>query len=73
MANTNLGTKRRFSRRVVTIFWSVIVAAITIALLSYQRIDVLYILATLALVALLVVVATADLEGKSRGNDEVKM
>jgi hypothetical protein len=36
-----------------------------VALLYYERIDVLYILATLGLVALLLTVAFADLEGKT--------
>lgn len=56
----------RFSRRLTTIFWSAIVALAIIALLVYERIDILYILSTLALVALLVVVASSNLEGKSR-------
>lgn len=57
--------KRRFGRRTMTIFWSVIVATITIILLAYERIDILYVLASLALVVLLVIVATANLEGKN--------
>lgn len=64
MAETTINQPRRFSRRLITTFWSVVVALAIIALLVYERIDVLYILATLALVALLVTVATSNLEGR---------
>lgn len=65
MAET-INRQPRFSRRLTTIFWSAVVALAIIALLIYERIDILYILATLALVTLLVVVATSNLEGKSK-------
>ncbi len=65
MADSNLQTNRRFSRRAVTLFWSALSLAIIVALLYYERIDVLYILATLGLVALLIIVAKSDLTGKS--------
>ncbi len=47
----------------VTIFWSAIVIVVLSTLLYYERIDVLYILATIGLVALLLIVAFANLEG----------
>lgn len=62
----NQTKKGGFSRRTVTAFWSVLVVAVIIALLVYERIDVLYLLATLALVILLGIVATSDLEGKTK-------
>jgi hypothetical protein len=49
----------------MTLIYGAIVAAVIMALLYYERIDVLYILATLGLVALLLTVALADLEGKT--------
>ncbi|MEP6923531.1 MAG: hypothetical protein ABI954_03620 [Pyrinomonadaceae bacterium] len=69
MADTTINKPRRFNRRTMTIFWSAIIAAVTITLLAYERIDVLYVLATIALVVLLAVVATADLEGKTKLNN----
>lgn len=66
MTGTTINKPRRFSRRMLTLFWSAIIAIITITLLAYERIDILYILATIALIALLAVVATSDLEGKTR-------
>ena len=65
MAQISDNKKRRFSRRTTTFFWSVIVATLTIILLAYERIDILYVLATLALVVLLAIVAKANLEGKN--------
>ncbi len=65
MADTTV-KPRRFSRRMLTLFWSAIIAIITITLLAYERIDILYILATISLIVLLAVVATSDLEGKTR-------
>ena len=63
---SNIEPKRKgLSRRMMTLIYSVIVAAVIVALLYYERIDVLYILATLGLVALLLTVAFADLEGKT--------
>ena len=49
----------------MTLIYSAIVAAVIVGLLYYERIDVLYILATLGLVVLLLIVAFANLEGKT--------
>ena len=68
MADTTINKPRRFSRRMLTLVWCAIIAVITITLLAYERIDVLYILATIALVVMLAVVATSDLEGKTKRN-----
>lgn len=63
---SNIEPKRKgLSRRMMTLIYSAVVAAVIVALLYYERIDVLYILATLGLVALLLTVAFADLEGKT--------
>lgn len=53
------------SRRTMALIYGVIVSAVIIALLYYERIDVLYILATLGLVALLLTVGFANLEGNT--------
>lgn len=63
---SNIKPKRKgLSRRMMTLIYGAIVAAVIVALLYYERIDVLYILATLGLVALLLTVAFANLEGKT--------
>lgn len=54
------------SRRTITILASLTAGAVIIALLAYERVDILYLLATIALVALLAMVATSDLEGKTK-------
>lgn len=52
----------KFSRRTVALFWLVAVGILITALVIYQQIAILYVLATLSLVILLLVVAFADLE-----------
>ncbi len=49
----------------MTLIYGAIVAAAIIALLYYERIDILYILATLGLVVLLLIVAFSNLEGRT--------
>lgn len=66
MANTN--QPKRFSNRTITILCSLLVGAVIIALLSYERIDVLYLLSTIGLVVLLCIVAFSDLERKTTEN-----
>lgn len=60
----------RFSRRTVALFWLVLVALFVGVLIYLEQIALLYVLATLALVALLLVVAFADLEKVGRENLE---
>jgi Gpi18-like mannosyltransferase len=52
----------KYSRRTVALFWLFIFSVVIGALLYFEQIAVLYVLATLSLVALLLVVAFADLE-----------
>jgi cell division protein FtsW (lipid II flippase) len=67
---SNIEPKQKgLSRRMMTLIYGAIVAAVIVALLYYERIDVLYILATLGLVALLLTVAFANLEGKTSENE----
>lgn len=49
----------------MTLLYGVVFAAVVVALLYMERIDVLYILATLGLVALLLTVAFSNLEGRT--------
>ncbi|HMQ02710.1 MAG TPA: hypothetical protein PKD26_02180 [Pyrinomonadaceae bacterium] len=55
-------TTKRFSRRSIVLFWLALVSAILGTLIYLEQIRVLYVLATVALVAILLVVAFADLE-----------
>ena len=50
----------------VALFWLALVTVIIGALIYYEQITILYVIATLALVALLVTVGFADLEGAPR-------
>ncbi len=60
----------KFSRRSVALFWLVIVAIVIGSLIAFEQIAVLYILATLALVALLLIVGFSDLENVGVENPE---
>ncbi|MGD9563337.1 MAG: hypothetical protein AB7F88_14340 [Pyrinomonadaceae bacterium] len=54
--------KQKFSRRSIAVFWLAIVS-ITIGILIWlEQIAILYVLATVALVVLLLIVAFANLE-----------
>ncbi|MFM9904153.1 MAG: hypothetical protein ACKVQJ_06225 [Pyrinomonadaceae bacterium] len=63
-------TRKRFSRRTVTLFWMLFVAVVIGALIAYEQISALYVLATLTLVVLLMIVGFADLEGVGRTDAE---
>ncbi len=56
---------RKFSRRTIALFWSLLVGIVIASLIYYEQISVLYVLATLALVALLLIVGFANLENVS--------
>lgn len=58
----------KFSRRTIALFWSLGIGAVIAALLYYEQIAVLYVLATISLVALLLIVAFSDLEKVGREN-----
>jgi uncharacterized membrane protein len=58
--------RRNRNRRLITLAWIVGTAVLIIILLSKERADWLYVLATLGLTLLLVVVAFADLRGAHR-------
>ena len=52
----------KFSRRSIALFWLAMVAIVIGFLIYFEQIALLYVLATLALVVLLLIVAFADLE-----------
>jgi len=56
----------RYSRRSIALFWLAIVTIVLFTLLYFEQVAVLYILATLALVVLLLIVGFADLERVGR-------
>lgn len=58
------------SRRMVALIWLVAVAIVIGTLIYLEQIAILYVLATISLVALLLIVAFADLENVGRENIE---
>jgi hypothetical protein len=60
----------RFSRRTLALLWLLAVGILVGLLVYYQQIAILYVLATLALVILLLVVAFADLESVGREKND---
>ena len=66
MANTRKG----LSRRTMTLLIMLMVATVIGTLIAYEQVSILYVLCTLALVALLLVVSFADLETVNRTDTE---
>lgn len=60
----------KFSRRTVALFWCLLTVIVIGALIYAEQIAALYVLATLALVILLLIVGFADLERVGRENLE---
>jgi hypothetical protein len=56
------------SRRSTAVLWLLAVAILIGGLIYFEQIAILYVVATLALVLLLLVVAFSDLENVGRGN-----
>lgn len=61
--------KQKFSRRTIALFWLVILSVVIGTLIALEQIAILYVLATVSLVALLLTVAFADLEKVGSGAD----
>lgn len=57
-------------RRTLALIWMLVVAVVIGVLIAYEQISVLYVLATLSIVALLLIVGFADLEGVSRNDGD---
>ncbi len=60
----------RYNRRTVALFWLVAVGIVIGGLIYWEQIALLYVVATLALVVLLLIVGLADLEKVGRENIE---
>jgi hypothetical protein len=60
----------KLGRRTTALLWLLVVAIVLGTLIYLEQIAILYVLATLALVALLLIVAFADLENVGRENLE---
>ena len=58
----------KYSRRTIALFWCLIVAIVIGTLIYLEQIAMLYVLATLSLVALLIIVGFSDLENVGREN-----
>ncbi len=61
----------KFSRRTIALFWCLIVGVVIGFLIYWEQIALLYVFVTLGLVALLLIVGFADLEGVGREKAEV--
>ena len=64
------GKQSKYSRRSVALVWLLAVAIVIGTLIYLEQIAILYVLATISLVALLLIVAFADLENVGRENIE---
>lgn len=65
-----MNENKRYSRRMMALLWCLAVSVLIGILLYIEQIAILYVLATLGLVALLLIVAFADLEKVSRESVE---
>ena len=65
-----MATQNKFSRRTIALFWLVVLSIVIGSLIAYEQTALLYVLATLALVALLLIVGFADLENVDRDKIE---
>lgn len=65
-----MAEKSKMSRRAAALLWCFVVALVIGVLIYLEQIAVLYVLATLAIVALLVIVGFSDLEKVGRENVE---
>ena len=65
-----LNFHKKFGRRTVALFWLLLVSIVIGVLIYLEQVAILYVLATLALVVLLLIVAFADLESVGREDME---
>jgi heme A synthase len=63
--------KKKLSRRMTIVTWLAVVVAVIGVLIYFEQISLLYVITTLALVALLLIVGFSDLEGVQRGDEGV--
>ncbi len=62
--------KKTLTPRKLALLWMILTAIVIGALIAYEQISILYVLATLALVVLLLLVGFSDLEELSRRNED---
>jgi hypothetical protein len=62
--------KKTLSPRKMALLWMFVTAIIIGILIAYEQISILYVLATLAIVGLLLVVGFSDLEELSRRSED---
>ncbi len=62
--------KRKIGKRTIALLWLLAVAIVIGTLIVYEQISILYVLASLALIALLLIVGFADLEAVSRTDSD---
>ena len=62
--------KSRLTPRKMALLWMLATAIVIGVLIAYEQISILYVLATLAIVILLLVVGFSDLEELSRKNED---
>jgi len=65
-----MANKKKMGRRTTALLMMLGVATVIGVLIAYEQISILYVLATLAIVVLLLVVGFADLEGVSRTDND---
>lgn len=65
-----MANNKKISSRFTALLWMLAVAVVIGFLIAYEQISVLYVLATFAIVALLLIVGFADLEKVSRTDNE---
>lgn len=68
--NNKIQGKKGMSRRALTLLIMLAVSIVIGVLIANEQISILYVLATLSIVALLLVVGFADLEAVSRAEPE---
>ncbi len=61
---------QKYSRRVIALFWCLAIGIVISLFIYFEQIALLYVLATLAITALLLIVASADLQNVSRDGDQ---
>lgn len=60
----------KLGRRTVALIWLIAVSIVIGVLIAYEQISILYVLATLSIVALLLIVGFSDLEQVGRTDKE---
>ena len=64
-------TSDRRRRKMITLLWALVLAAIVITLIYLEKTAILYILCTLSVTALLVIVAKSDLAHRDQSPSEM--